>query len=118
MTERRKTGRPRKAAAEQRSERLSGITLTTAERQHVEAMAARFGLPVMEFCRRVILSGRVAAAPARQESRRLLVELNRVGVNLNQIARAVNRGRDLPADFPAVLAEIRAVIAEVADDGS
>ncbi|MCP4184875.1 MAG: MobC family plasmid mobilization relaxosome protein, partial [Hyphomicrobiales bacterium] len=48
----------------------------------------------------------------------LLVELNRVGVNLNQIAHKVNAGRSLPPDFPDVLAEVRAAVRKVLSHGS
>lgn len=109
-----KGGRPRKAPAEQRTERLSGVTLTPAERHFVELMAERAGLSVAEFQRRAILGQRVAARRKQGGSDGLLAELNRVGVNLNQIARAVNEGRGLPLDFPDVLAEVRAVVGKLA----
>ena len=46
-----------------------------------------------------------------------IVELNRAGVNLNQIARSLNSGRGLPNDVATVLAEVRAAIAKIAPDG-
>lgn len=108
----RKTGRPKKAQDEQRSARLSGIRLTEAERDFIEQMAARAGLPVAEFCRRAILGQRITARRATPD-RDALAELNRIGVNLNQIARAVNRGRDLPAEFAEILAQIHAAVAKL-----
>jgi len=117
-----KIGRPRKAPAEQRSERLPGVTLTPAERHHVELTAARAGLSVMEFSRRAIMGQRIVARrPAEKITADLLAELNRVGVNINQIAHAVNSGRGLPYDMPEVVAELRAVLAKIAEaapDGS
>jgi len=47
-----------------------------------------------------------------------LLELNRAGVNLNQIAARVNMTGDLADDFREVLAELRAAIEKVAADGS
>ena len=111
-----KIGRPRKAPAEQRSERLPGVTLTPAERHHVELTAERAGLSVMEFCRRAIMGQRVLARrPAEKITADLLAELNRVGVNINQIAHAVNSGRGLPYDMPEVVAELRMVLAKIAE---
>lgn len=116
-TNKRLGGRPRKAVDEQRTERLSGITLTAAERHYVELMAERSGLPVMEFCRRAILGQRIAAR-RQGTAKRAVWELGRAGVNLNQIAARVNMTGDLAEDFRDVLAELRAAIEKVAADGS
>jgi hypothetical protein len=117
-----KGGRPRKAPDEQRAERLPGVRLTPAERHYVELTAERAGLSVMEFSRRAILGQRLLSRrrPTEKITADLLAELNRVGVNINQIAHAVNSGRGLPHDMPEVVAELRAVlvkIAEAAPDG-
>ena len=113
----RKIGRPKKAPAELRTERLAGIRLTAAERQHVDELAERAGLDVMEFCRRAILGQRIGQA-RRKADDRALVELNRIGVNLNQIAARVNMTGDLAEDFRAVVAELRAALEKVAGHGS
>lgn len=115
MTERkRKIGRPRKAAGEQRTERLSGIRLTTAERHIVELMAERAGVPVAEFARRAILGQRMPQRRTRDLDR-AIVELNRVGVNLNQIAARVNMTGDLAEDFARVLAEVQTAVAALVE---
>lgn len=107
-----KIGRPKKAPGEQRTERLPGITLTAAERHMVELMAERAGLSVMEFCRRAVLGQRVPQRRTKA-SDRALIELNRVGVNLNQIAARVNMTGDLAEDYRVVLAELLAAIRQV-----
>lgn len=117
MTERRETGRPRKAKSEQRSAWIPPVRVTDAERHHADELAAKAGISLQEFCRRAYQGIRITA-PRQRADDALLVELNRIGVNLNQIARAVNRGRGLPDDFPEVLAELRSAIAEMAGDGS
>lgn len=53
-------GRPRKAAAELRAERLPAPRVTVAERAFVEDQAARAGLDLAEYCRRAVLRQRVA----------------------------------------------------------
>lgn len=69
------------------------------------------------MCRRCANNTRAAATRSTADQA-LLVELNRVGVNLNQMTRRVNAGRDLPPDFPDVLAEVRNAIKKVLADGS
>lgn len=109
-------GRPKKAPDELRTERLSGIRLTAAERHIVDVMAERAGLGVAEFCRRAILGQRIRARRSDVEER-ALVELNKIGVNLNQIAHAVNGGRGLAADTPNLLRELQATISAMLEKG-
>lgn len=113
----RKTGRPRKAPGERRDATLPPIRVTLAERQHIEEQAARAGLPLVEYCRRVILRRRVAARMSEADQS-AIVALNRAGVNLNQIAARVNMTGDLADDFETVLAELRAAIQGIVADGS
>lgn len=116
-----KIGRPKKAPGESRTERLSGIRLTPAERNHLAAMVAAAGVDEAEFCRRAILGQRIVARRS-DVNERALVELNKIGVNLNQIAHAVNGGRGLAADTPDLLRRLQAAIsgllAKGAADGS
>ncbi len=112
-----KIGRPKKARDEQRTERLSGIRLTTAERHHVEAMAAQAGLHVAEFCRRAILRVRIAAAP-KAAGDDVAYELNRIGNNLNQIAKAAHLGKPLSAQLTDTLHQIQDAMRRLESDGS
>lgn len=117
-TGKRAGGRPRKAAAEMRTERLSGIRLTAAERAHVEAQAELAGLPVAEFARRAILG--VQIAPRRSTAdERLLFEVNRIGVNLAQLLKALHfRQTPLVGEIEATVADVRGVLDRLAGDGS
>lgn len=109
--------RPPLPKAERRDDRLPNLRVTAAERALVEERAEAAGLSLVEYCRHAIFKTRIA--PKRGTiDQALLVELNRVGVNLNQIARHFNAGRDLPPDFPDVLAEIRAAVQKVLSHGS
>lgn len=109
--------RPPLPKAERRDDRLPNLRVTAAERALVEERAEAAGLSLVEYCRNAIFKTRIA--PKRGTiDQALLVELNRVGVNLNQIARHFNAGRDLPPDFPDLLAEIRAAVQKVLSHGS
>ena len=105
--------RPPKPPDERRDERLPAPRVTAAELGLVEAQAAAAGLGLAEYVRRRVLGEHVAPARALADDR-LLLELNRVGVNLNQIARALNSDRPEHGDLAATLAELRAVLARAA----
>lgn len=113
MTTNAPPGRPKKAIGEQRSERLSGLRLTSAERAFVEEQAAIAGLSLAEFARRAVLHSRVV--PARTSAATAaLVELNRVGVNLNQIAHRLNASGKAPRSLELVLSEVHRAIEALA----
>lgn len=114
----RRGGRPKKAPDELASERLSGIRCTAAERHFVELQAERAGLTVAEFCRRAALGQRILAARAKANpDARLAAELNRIGVNLNQIAHAANVGRTLSGKLDEALARLGTVLDSMEPEG-
>jgi len=105
--------RPPLPAAERRDDRLPNLRVTAAERAEVERRADAAGLTLVEYCRQAVFKAKVK--PRHSETdHALLVALNRVGTNLNQITHTVHCGRDLPPDFPLLVAELRAIIAELA----
>lgn len=84
--------RPLKAAEDKRTLHMPPVRMTAAELAQLEELAAVSGLSVSEYARQRLLTGAVKATrPKTDES--LLVELSRIGNNLNQIARQLNRGR-------------------------
>ena len=107
----RRSGRPKKAPDELASERLSGIRCTAAERAFIELQAERAGVTPAEFCRRAALGQRILAARTKASpDARLAAELNRIGVNLNQIAHAANVGRTLSGKLDEALSRLAAVL--------
>jgi hypothetical protein len=62
-----------------------------------------------DFVRARITGGTVNVRPALSDAR-LLSELNRCGVNLNQIARRLNRGQEAPDHMGEVLSEFQRVL--------
>ena len=109
--------RPKKAPDELRSERLPAPRVTASELVFIEEQAARAGLGLAEYCRRRILGFRVTSRRSSADDR-VLAELNRIGVNVNQIARAMNSDRPEQHDLAEVLADLKTIMAKVAADGS
>jgi Bacterial mobilisation protein (MobC) len=101
--------RPRKQPAEQRVTRLT-TRVTPAELAHVEHQARTAGLTAAEFLRRLALGATVISRRPRGDDA-MLVELNRIGVNINQLARAANSGMPpASADLRAALAQLHRVL--------
>lgn len=107
--------RPRREASEQRIARLPSPRVTPAELVQVEQQAGAAGLTAAEFLRRLALEASVTPRRSRSDEA-MLVELNRIGVNLNQLARASNSGRPpAAAELQAALAELRDIMRRLAD---
>ncbi|MFC6792977.1 plasmid mobilization relaxosome protein MobC [Methylobacterium komagatae] len=110
---RRRTGRPRKPAPDLRAAWLPAARVTARERQAIEEKAARAGLDMSEFVRRAALGQTVRPRPTA-DADRLLVELNRIGNNLNQITARMHLTGELSFSMAATLAELRGAMAKVA----
>ena len=76
--------RPTKDDAAKRTERFN-LRLTPAELAHVQQQAAHAGIGAHDYARRRVLGHRVPPARSQIDAT-LLTELNRIGVNLNQLA--------------------------------
>ena len=88
--------RPRKPEAERRS-RTIGVRITTAEAAEIAKRAAEARMTKGGYMRRRALGQPVRVAAVHRLGARERVELHRIGVNLNQIARALNSGASAPA---------------------
>ena len=84
--------RPKQHPHERRSAQLPPIRLTEAELAHLQMQARQVDLSVTEIARQRILTGKVTPRRGLADAQ-LLSELNRIGVNLNQIAHALHCGR-------------------------
>ncbi|ABB76095.1 mobilisation protein (MobC) [Nitrosospira multiformis ATCC 25196] len=106
--------RPRKQQPESRSERLN-LRLLPDERATIEARAAASGLTPTDYARRRALGGKLAAAPRRADPA-LVLAVNRAGVNLNQIARALNSGLGhSPHELSETLARLNQLLDRLQD---
>lgn len=112
VQKRQKRGRPVKPDGEARTLSLPSIRVNPMEFTFIEQQASNAGLPVSAYVRSVLTQRRVA--PARSEiDDKVLVELNRIGVNLNQLMRHINAGREMPASAENVLAELHIALTNV-----
>lgn len=101
--------RPKKNNDEKRIASLPTIRVTTAERVLIQDEAATAGLSLTDFVRYSALTQSVKPRTTKLEAS-LLVELNRIGVNLNQIAHAHNSGRHDPNILQYAIDELVAVM--------
>lgn len=110
--------RPKKQSHEKRDQRFN-LRYTAAEIEHIRFQAHKVGLDPHEYARRRTLGSNVAASRMHRADPALINELNRIGVNLNQLARAVNRDIDDDADWGELAFELRRVLnLVVASDGA
>lgn len=107
--------RPTKDDAAKRTERFN-LRLTPAELAHVQQQAAHAGIGAHDYARRRVLSHRVPPARSQIDAT-LLTELNRIGVNLNQLTHAVNGGIVIEREAAVVLAEVRGLIEQIVSGG-
>ena len=100
-------GRPQKSPDERRDHRTA-VMLTMAERAQLESRAASVGLTISEYMRRRALHVPLPPQAADRHVRdKLATALLRIGVNLNQITKHMNAGRNAPPDLPALVATIQ-----------
>lgn len=103
--------RPRKDENEKRSA-VARFRLTLAEKAHLRAQVHTSGLSEAEFLRRRALGLPVRVSATRSDPA-LVSELNRVGVNVNQLARATHRGSDFTAYWKQIGRDLEAIMDKV-----
>ena len=97
-TDRRKENKPHQGSQKRRACFSVKVAVTEPERRTIEERAARAGLSLSGFGRACLLGEagpRAKRAPPvnRQLLSAATAELNKVGSNINQIARALNSGQ-------------------------
>lgn len=103
-------GRPKLDDQERRC-RPTYIRWTIAEYGTIQANAALASVSVSEYVRRRALDLPVVARQTKADAR-LVHELNAIGVNLNQISRNLNTGREgvRAVDLDDLLGQLRTVL--------
>lgn len=77
------------------------IRFTPLEFERVEEQRAKTNLDFTNFCKSAILKKKVKSKEEEFFNQDLIYQINKIGVNLNQIARAVNQ-----KDRVAILTEL------------
>ena len=105
--------RPRLGEEERRT-RTVGVRVTEAEAEELQerAQAARLSRGAY-LRRRGGLGQRVRMAAERRLGAAELRELNRIGVNLNQMARAMNSGAGAPAGTRETVERVSELVARL-----
>ena len=105
--ERPKGGRPPKDESERRTITQS-VHLSEEEKEEIERRADRAGLSVSAFFRKRALGKDIKT----KVEENVVNELNRIGVNVNQLARWANRGqgRRVQSKLDDVIADLKAAI--------
>lgn len=104
-------GRPIKQPEEKRCIQIN-IRVTLAEHDYYAGEATKVALSVSEYLRRAGLNMRITA-PRGMADTALIRELNAIGVNINQLARAANRGQDERDYWRGIGAKLSFTLSEV-----
>ncbi|MEL6364986.1 MAG: plasmid mobilization relaxosome protein MobC [Pseudomonadota bacterium] len=116
--EARDMARPMKQPDEKRDQRFN-LRLTLAEIEHLRREAHRAGINPHDYARRRSLGASTALPSRRRSDPALISELNRIGVNVNQLARAMHMGTEFSGSWEALADELRDVLTRlVRSDGS
>ena len=102
--------RPR-LGEEERRRRTVGVRVTEAEAAELQERAQAARLSMGAYLRRRGLGQRVRMAAERRLGAAELRELNRIGVNLNQMARAMNSGAGAPAGTRETVERVSELVA-------
>lgn len=110
--------RPTMDPTERRTAQL-GLRLSPAEMAAIQERADKAGMTMTAFARSAALSRKLPSAPVSSVDFETRAELRRIGVNLNQIAKAMNAQRNaLPASLVATCANLDALFDRIMPDGT
>lgn len=107
--------RPKKSERDKRTERLPALRMTPQELAATKQTANDAGLPLTTFARDMVLNGRIVLGGEIAIDPALVLELKRIGVNLNQIARVANSTGDIPPGLSAVCERVNQVMDRLVD---
>jgi predicted DNA binding CopG/RHH family protein len=110
-------GRPKLADKDKRSERVT-IKYSTLELEKVTELSAKYGKPLRTYIRELSIKDTKKMAHSKafvpEINRKTLMELNRIGVNMNQIIKAINQGRTIfQKEIEEELLDLRKEINEI-----
>ena len=104
--------RPKKSDAEKRTTQVN-LRLTDAEYASLRVAASTAGLSVSDFVRSRAMSYQLRSPRSSSVDPALVSELNRIGVNVNQLARAHHRDSAFVNYWREVGDELRGILSQV-----
>lgn len=104
INKKRKGGRPKLIEFERRRN-TTRVGFNDSEFDKLEIRAEKVGLDLSEFVRRLALDKEFNSIPAINKT--ALVELNKIGNNINQIAHALNKNAETPTALNHTLAQLQ-----------
>lgn len=108
--------RKRATKSEPKRSEVISFRVTPEEYARMQSGAMKAGLSVNDYARRQSIKGKVLNFPApRPMDTATLMQLKRIGTNLNQIARAVNSDLPLPPEFRQVCTVIENAVMKAVD---
>jgi len=107
--------RPKKAAAESRGKSIA-FRVTPEEKASIDARAAQAGMMRSDFVREMAMTGKVVVRQSKNPNFQLINELNKIGVNLNQLVHNAHIYGRMPKTLPGVLAEIERLVVQAAGE--
>lgn len=113
-------GRPKLPQGAVRS-RTIGVRVNDLEMEKLIARAKTMGMSPAQWLRHAALDRKLPSPPAPEVNRDMYVEFSRIGVSLNQLARAANKGLPVtlqkePEILLNLLRQVQLAILGVSDD--
>ena len=102
-------GRPKLSQAELRRHQVT-LSLRDAELFALRRRAGLARLSIPDYLRQRALGDRLRLTPARRLGAEEFRAVSKLAVNVNQMARAVHQGRELPASAAEELSRLRSLL--------
>ena len=92
------------------------LRLTEEEKEKIREKAEQASLSISDYARAVLLSTKNIRRKQKMDCeaiKRLVYEINKIGVNLNQIARKINTSRDIDIQVLESLRNMEYALVEI-----
>ena len=107
--------RPQKQSDDHRQHHLR-VRLTAEELVAIQERVRLAGVSQSDYIRHAALTGRVQLSRTAAADPRLIAELNRIGVNLNQMTRTANGTGRVPPEVVRLCEKIEQLVMRVVDE--
>lgn len=105
---------PRDKTAARRTRRLI-VRMTDEERARLRANAAKAGLRVSEYVRRMAIDGEVVVRRDSAYGMSMASQLRRIGVLLNQLTRLAHIEGELPPELAQLCGRVEGILDKIVE---